>query len=66
MSGKDLHEFTLQLHRETAQAVFVSDDGQVKRAVWIPRSQCASIDERPCGIVVIEIPEWLAKDKGIL
>ena len=35
----DLHDLTMTLHRETDKAVLVSDDGDIRRAVWIAKSQ---------------------------
>lgn len=61
----DLHDLTMMLHRETDKAVFVSDDGDIRRAVWIAKSQI-EIERMPGSIVVVTAPEWLATEKGLL
>lgn len=64
----DLVDLTLQLHAETTKAVLVSDDGDKKRAVWLPKSQI-EIEREPKsvrGLIVATMPEWLAVDKGLV
>lgn len=56
----DLIDCAVQLHHETPKAWLVSDDGDRKRAVWIPKSQAEFAEG------VITMPEWLAKDKGLI
>lgn len=69
----DLVDLTVQVHARTAKAIRVSDDGDPAKAVWLPLSQ---IEEGPArdypkkmggsGIVEVTLPEWLAKDKGLI
>lgn len=56
----DLIEVAVQLHHETAKAWLVSDDGDRDNAVWIPKSQAELADG------VLTLPDWLAKDKGLI
>jgi hypothetical protein len=67
----DLIDVTIQMHIETEKAVLVSDDGDKDKAVWIPKSQCEisfhpSMRERGKGIATITLPQWLARDKGLI
>lgn len=70
MSGKsDLVDLTMRLHHETDKAVLVSDDGEEKNAIWLPKSQ---IEIAPvpgtggAGHVLVTLPEWLATSKGLV
>lgn len=56
----DLIDCAVQLHHETPKAWLVSDDGDKARAVWIPKSQAEFADG------VVTMPEWLAKEKGLI
>lgn len=58
---------TLHLHNETEKAIFVSDDGNIRHAVWLPLSQIEFIKQGNVnGPVTVEIPEWLATNKGLI
>lgn len=64
MSKSDLIDVAVQLHHETEKAWLVSDDGDKKNAVWIPKSQ-AEIE--PKGKAhILTMPEWLAADKRLI
>lgn len=65
MTRAHLIDITCQLHRETEKAIFVSDDGDAKKAVWLPRSQI-EIEQKGNGIVELTMPEWLATEKGLV
>jgi DNA-directed RNA polymerase alpha subunit len=65
----DLIDVVVQMHAETEKAVLVSDDGDKDKAVWLPKSQIEidpSMKERSKGAAMITLPEWLAKDKGLI
>lgn len=67
MGKRELIDLTVSLHAETAKAILVSDDGTKERAVWIPKSQCeVEPHERYAAIVTVTMPEWMAKDKGLI
>lgn len=56
----DIVDVAIQVHAETAKAWLVSDDGDKKRAVWVPKSQAELADG------VLTLPEWLAKEKKFI
>jgi len=64
----DVVELDLQLLGETAAAYLVRDgDEDGDPEVWLPKSQVTvlrggTIDEE----IKIEVPEWLAIDKGLV
>ncbi len=59
---KNVVECDIDLLKESEKAYLVSD-GDV--SFWIPKSQSRLIYER--GIPTsIELPEWLAKEKGLI
>jgi hypothetical protein len=60
----DLIELAVQLHAETEKAWLVSDDGEAKNAVWIPKSQ-AEIEPKGKHHI-LTCPEWLALDKRLI
>lgn len=74
-----LHDFAVALHYDTGKAVFVSETGEEAKAVWLPKSKieildggkkCTGTDKRGREIVVphieVTVPEWLAKEKGLI
>lgn len=60
-----LHDLTMQLHHDTGMAVLVSETGDEKKAVWLPRSQ-VEVEVIKGNIVEVTLPEWLAKEKGLI
>lgn len=68
MSRSDLVDLTLFIHVETAAAYRVSDTGEDKDGVWVPKSQ-VEVEEVPGKkgrVAVFTMPEWLATDKGLV
>ncbi len=61
----DLIDISVFLHHETQGAVLVSDDGELQKAKWIPKSQC-EIERQPGGTVILTLPEWLAIEKELV
>lgn len=59
-----LIDLTLQIHVETPKAIKVSDDGNPKKAVWLPLSQIEMVKKG--NLVEVTLPEWLAIDKGLV
>lgn len=72
-------DLTLAVHAGTFRAILVSDTGEASRAAWLPRSkieiehtgkltQGTRSDGQIVDLAVIEarVPEWLAKDKGLI
>lgn len=67
MSRSDLVDLTLHLHHETSLAYRVSDDGEDKGAVWLPKSQVEVEMLGPRGNEgIFTLPQWLAQDKGLI
>lgn len=62
----DIIEITGTRHRETEKAIFFSDDGVQKNAVWLPKSQIEITETDGGSTVVVDIPEWLADEKGLI
>lgn len=58
----DLIDLSVLFVRETDKAWCVDAGG--KANVWLPKSQCEL--ERGARIDTLTLPEWLAKEKGLL
>lgn len=56
----NLIDIACELIRETANAYCITDDG--RKQIWLPKSQCQWEED---GNVMV-MPEWLAKDKGLI
>ena len=66
MAGNsDLCDVTVRVHHTTERAVLVSDDGDPEKAVWLPLSQ-VEVETKANGIAEITLPEWLAKERGLI
>ena len=74
-----LHDFEMCLHYDTGKAILVSDTGEESRAVWLPKSKVEiNRDGKSVNAVkkdgqrvvlpvaTITVPEWLAKQKGLI
>lgn len=62
MSGRsDLVDITVELRRETEKAWLIFDG---TKEAWLPKSQ-AEI-ERAGKAYTATMPEWLAKEKGLI
>jgi hypothetical protein len=63
-------DVTVTVHHETASAWLVSDTGERDEAVWLPKSQARSeieIDLSDGPVIAdLSLPEWLAKEKGLI
>jgi len=72
-------KLTLVLHRDApgGTSILVSVDGNVARAVFLPRSQIVYVDSAspiPPGakcdvhakMIDVHLPKWLAEDRGLL
>lgn len=69
MSGEtqyNRHRFTGTFVRATERGVCLNIEGE---DVWLPKSQITKISpEAPCqegDTTEVEVPEWLAKEKGL-
>ena len=59
-------ELELVVHAESSLAYMVSDDGDRRKAVWLPKSKIdfegdPRLGKQTCFLV----PEWLAAAKGL-
>jgi hypothetical protein len=67
--ASDLHDLTLILKAQTAKAIGVIDPAKPElnngQPIWLPKSQ-VEFEHGKAGTVVVTIPEWLAKDKGLI
>ena len=62
--ASDLHDFKLVLRREKPAAIAVSDPTK-SESIWLPKSQI-EWDHTSGGLVVVTMPEWLAREKGLI
>ena len=78
----DLHDFRMALHYDNAvrKAILVSLTGEAQKAVWLAKSQiefsdsgkttaalCADgVTRETVKLVQVAVPEWLAKEKGLI
>jgi hypothetical protein len=53
-------------HARTDRALLVSETGDKRKAVWLPLSQIEINSTGAEGIHDITLPEWLARDKGLV
>lgn len=60
-----METYTLHVHAETQLAILVSDDGDEKGAVWLPRSKIEIVRELDDKTLEVEVPDWLAEAKGL-
>lgn len=67
MGKRELIDIAGCLHRETEKAILFSDTADVKDAKWIPKSQCEFVrDGGQERFITVTLPEWMAKDKGLI
>lgn len=59
----DTHIFTLGVLQETDYAILVCD-GDEEDAFWLPKSKVETTDTGE--VRDFAIPEWLAKDRGLI
>lgn len=60
-----LVDITMVRHTATDKAILASDDGDSDNAVWLPLSVC-EVQKIKEDMVEITMPEWLAKEKGLI
>jgi len=65
MSDRDakLCDIAVQVKHETDKAYLVSDG---VKDVWLPKSQVELDDSQGDEAAIVTMPEWLAKDKGLI
>ena len=57
----------LRLVAETGSAYGVTEDKMDDEAIWLPKSQVDMITHKPDigDVVEVDVPEWLAIDRGL-
>jgi S1 domain len=65
MSDQDakLCDIAVQVKHETAKAYLVNDGA---KDVWLPKSQVELDDSQGDEAAIVTMPEWLARDKGLI
>lgn len=63
MSKSQLYDASFEFLHETPSAILVTDDGG-KTKHWLPKSQIEY--ETRGNVVEVTMPQWLAKEKGII
>ncbi len=62
----DLIDVQVQIHHKTEKAILVSDDGDREKAKWLPLSQIEVEESAKANIATVTMPEWLAREKGLI
>lgn len=62
----DLVDVAVVRHAETDKAILVSETAHKDDAVWLPKSQIEVANDGHKNFVTVTLPEWLAKDKGLI
>lgn len=62
----DLVDIAACRHAETEKAILISETGDKKDAVWVPKSQVEIDNDGHENFITVTMPEWLAKDKGLI
>jgi len=66
MSRSDLIDLTVTIHAQTPAAIMISDDGEREHACWVPLAHTEINTRQPSGIAEITLPQWLARDRGLI
>lgn len=66
--SKKLVDVAMCLHHMTEKAVLVSDDGEKEHGIWLAKSQIEMDpeDALPGQTITVTMPEWLAKNDGLI
>lgn len=64
--SSDLVDVAVVRHAETDRAILVSETAHREDAVWLPKSQIEIENDGHKNFVTVTLPEWLAKDKGLI
>jgi hypothetical protein len=62
MSDAKLTDIVAKLRHETERAFLIFDGAH---AVWLPKSQC-EIELGKNMTCIVTLPEWLAREKGLI
>lgn len=65
--ASDLVDLTLVIRDERPKAIAVTDDAKPGcKWIWLPKSQVEIVAQGVGGVCQITMPEWLAKEKGLV
>ena len=62
----DLIDVACCQHAETDRAILVSETADKKDARWLPKSQIEIENDGHNNFITVIMPEWLARDKGLI
>lgn len=67
VTKSDLVDLTLTFRMERPLAIAVSDPAAAANApmIWLPKSQC-EFERKSATVVVVTMPQWLAREKGLV
>lgn len=65
ISYSEGHEFTLYLRREEMDSIAVQEQRGFSPWIWLPKSKI-QFTKKDKGMVDVSMPEWLARDRGLL
>jgi hypothetical protein len=66
--ASDLVDLTVWIMMDdpNKKAIAIADPAKpTKTWIWLPRSQVEYVKAEP-GLIVLTLPQWLAKDKGLI
>jgi len=55
-----IEEYAIEIMAETNAAIMI-DEG-----VWLPKSQIKITEHKPFSHAIVTVPNWLAKEKGLI
>lgn len=64
--SNDLVDVAMCRHIETDHAILASETGEKADAVWLPKSQIEIENDGHRNFITVSMPEWLAKEKGLI
>jgi hypothetical protein len=62
----DLIDVAMCRHAETDKAILASETGEKKDAVWLAKSQIEIENDGYKNFITVTMPQWLAKEKGLI
>lgn len=62
----DLVDVAMVRHAETQKAILASETAHRADAVWLPKSFIEVENDGHRNFVTVTMPEWLAKEKGLI
>jgi len=63
---KEVVQLHMHEHRRTPKALLLSMDGDEDNATWYPRSQLSTSESDYEDILIVTMPEWLARKHDLI